>query len=292
MRPISGFSPMTGGCRPWKVHATGGSASNSTSKRCSPSVHGGSRSSDPINQLTRTVMTGSPPTVPCQVNRCAATVPFSITPTGVSRSLVATGHLVLRPLLRVELPSRLGTDHVDRLHEAMPEDLDHRALRGDLGRLAEQHHLAHDHVGRVVADVGELLGPHMANVAAQRRQHQREPLGDPAGIDPGAVQRRLALRGTRPGSRRRRECRPDRSSPPASRRSCPTPATGSRRGCWPSPANRRLRPHRARRCRRCCPLPSPRWGRDRTAHRRRGRPCPDCAPNTRRARARDARARP
>ena len=43
VRPISGCSPITGGCRPWNVHDTGGSASNSTSKRCSPSVHGGSR---------------------------------------------------------------------------------------------------------------------------------------------------------------------------------------------------------------------------------------------------------
>ena len=52
--------------------------------------------------------------------------------------------------------------------------------------------VAHDDLGRVVADVGELLGAHVADVAAQRRQHEREALGDAAGVDAGAVQRDAA----------------------------------------------------------------------------------------------------
>ncbi len=43
-----------------------------------------------MSQFTRTVITGSPSTRPSHVKRCAATVPSSSTPTGVSRGRVAT----------------------------------------------------------------------------------------------------------------------------------------------------------------------------------------------------------
>ena len=47
-------SSIDDGCRPWNVTSTGGSPSISTSKRSpsGPNVHGGSRCSWPMNQLT------------------------------------------------------------------------------------------------------------------------------------------------------------------------------------------------------------------------------------------------
>ena len=71
-----------------------------------------------MSQFTRTVITGSPSTRPSHVNRCAATVPASSTPTGVSRSCVRDRHLVGRALLGVERPTELGGDHVDRLRRS------------------------------------------------------------------------------------------------------------------------------------------------------------------------------
>ena len=114
------------------------------------------------------------------MNRCAATVPASSTPTGVSSGFVATAISCVARFSGVEREPELGRDHVDRLHEAVAEHLEHRARLRRLRVLAEQHDLAHDHLGRVVADVGELLGAHVADVAAQRRQREREPLGDAA----------------------------------------------------------------------------------------------------------------
>lgn len=55
-----------------------------------PNVHAGSRSASPVSQLVRTVITGSPSTAACQVNRCAATRPGSIVPMGDSTGRVAT----------------------------------------------------------------------------------------------------------------------------------------------------------------------------------------------------------
>ena len=77
-----------------------------------------------------------PFTVPCHVKRCAATVPFSITPTGVSMSRVATAISCCRALLGIELHPSSARDHVDRLHEAVAEHVDHRALGRGLGILA------------------------------------------------------------------------------------------------------------------------------------------------------------
>ncbi len=139
------------------------------------------------------MITTSPSTVASHVNRCAATVPASITPTGVSSGLVATAISCDARLSRSSAKPELGRDHVDRLHEAVAEHLEHRARLRRLRVLAEEHDLAHDHLGRVVADVGELLGAYVADVAAQRRQREREPFGDPAGIDAGAVQRHAGL---------------------------------------------------------------------------------------------------
>ena len=117
-------------------------------------------------------------------------------------------------------------------------------------------------LGRVVADVGELLGAHVADVAAQRRQHQREPLGDAAGIDAGAVQRRRCPRGTRPASAATPGV--SRGIDPADRRhdvlarlEQPDDVARARR----APASRRRRRRRARRSRRGCSSPSRRSGR-------------------------------
>ena len=108
--------------------------------------------------------TGSPRTVPCQVKRWAATVPDASTPTGVAIGAVADRHLVEGALLPVEA-NEPGREHVDRLLEASAEDAEHRAPGRELGRLAEEHHLADHRLGSVAADVGELLGAHVADDA-------------------------------------------------------------------------------------------------------------------------------
>ncbi len=63
------------GCHPWIVMVADGSPVISTSKRSpsAPKDQGGSRWSSPMNQLVRTVITGSPRTVACHVKACAAT---------------------------------------------------------------------------------------------------------------------------------------------------------------------------------------------------------------------------
>ena len=84
-----------------------------------------------------------------------------------------------------------------RLAEARAEHVGHDARARLLGLGAEQHHVADD-VGRVVrADVGELFRAHARDRRRHRRQHQREAFGDPAGMDAGAVQRRVAGRARR-----------------------------------------------------------------------------------------------
>ena len=76
--------------------------------------------------------------------------------------------------------------------------------------------------GAVGADVGELLGAHVRDRARQRRDHQREPLGDAARVDAGAVQRRRRPPRRRPPDRLAPWPGPGRTSRAASRRSCPT----------------------------------------------------------------------
>ena len=66
--------------------------------------------------------------------------------------------------------------------------LGHDALARLLGCLAEEHPVADDVGGAVGADVGELLGPHAGDGARQGRDHEREALGDAAGVDARAVQ--------------------------------------------------------------------------------------------------------
>ena len=78
-------------------------------------------------------------------------------------------HLVLRALLGIEREPELVRNHVDRLEKPVGHDLEHRALRGHFGRLAEQHHVTDHARRRVVADVGELLHAHVADVAAEAR---------------------------------------------------------------------------------------------------------------------------
>ena len=109
----------TGGCSPWNVHEQRRvGVELDLEPLPSPNVHGGSRCSSPISQFTRTVITGSPSTVPSHVNRCAATVPGSITPTGVSIGAVATAISWVVRLSASSVEAELGRDHVDRLHEA------------------------------------------------------------------------------------------------------------------------------------------------------------------------------
>ena len=104
-------------------------------------------------------------------------------------------HLVGGPQLGLDVEAHLVGDHEDRLAEPAAERVDHDAGAGLLGGLAEQHPVAH-HVGRAVgADVGELLRPHVGDRARQGRDHEREPLGDPPGVDPGAVQGHAGLLG-------------------------------------------------------------------------------------------------
>ena len=109
-------SSSDAGCRPWKLAASGGTASKATSKRSpsGPKVQAGSRWSVPMSQLTRTVTTGSPPTVPCQVMRWAATVPASSTPTGVSIGRVATAVSMVAGLSASSVqPSAWATRSID-----------------------------------------------------------------------------------------------------------------------------------------------------------------------------------
>jgi len=74
------------------VTFAGGSPLISISKRSppSPKLQAGSRCSSPISQFTRAVTTGAPRTVPCQVKRCAATLPGASVPTGDSIGALAT----------------------------------------------------------------------------------------------------------------------------------------------------------------------------------------------------------
>ena len=114
-------------------------------------------------------MTTVPSTMPCQVNRWAATVPGSMTPIGVSMGAVATAISWMVRIFGVDVDAQFVGHHVDRLAESVAQQRQHGAGRGLVRGLAEQHHVAH-HVGGVVgADVGELLGPHVADVPAEPR---------------------------------------------------------------------------------------------------------------------------
>ena len=97
-------------------------------------------------------------------------------------------HLVGRLQLGLDVEAHLVGDHEDRLAEAATEHVDHDAGAGLPGGLAEQHPVAHDVGGAVGADVGVLLRPHVGDRARKGRDHERESLRDPAGVDPRAVQ--------------------------------------------------------------------------------------------------------
>ncbi|MEZ5139358.1 MAG: hypothetical protein R2711_11500 [Acidimicrobiales bacterium] len=90
-------------------------------------------------------------------------------------------------LVGVERPAERVGDEVDRLAEAVAQQPEHRAGRRLLRRLAEQHDLAHHELRRVGAQVGELLGPDVADVAAEAREEHGDLLGDAARVDAGAV---------------------------------------------------------------------------------------------------------
>ena len=144
------------------------SASNSTSKRCSPSVHGGSRCPSPISQFDahghhRLAVDGSLPRESLRGDRALLD--------HADRRVDVAGrdrHLVLASVFSGSSvqPSSAATMSIDCM-KPWPSTSIIGLFAATSGVLAEQHHLAHDHVGRVVADVGELLGAHVADVAAQ-----------------------------------------------------------------------------------------------------------------------------
>ena len=103
------------------------------------------------------------------------------------------GDLLHRLELGIDVEPHLRHDHPYRGLEARGQQVDDRARHRLLGRHAEPHDVAH-HVGGVVgADVAELLRPHVRDRRGQRRDHQREPLGDAARVNTGAVQRASAF---------------------------------------------------------------------------------------------------
>ncbi len=190
IRPISGFSPTTGGCRPWndRLHRRRRRRTRPRSAARRASTAGrGSPTHQPVHahRHHRLAVDRALPREPLRGDRALldhadgrVDVDWSRPPSRASTSSPR----------RASSRARRTTMSIDCM-KPWPRIVDHRALRRGLRVLAEQHDLAHDHVGRVVADVGELLGAHVADVAAQRRQHQREPLGDAARVDAGAVQR-------------------------------------------------------------------------------------------------------
>ena len=91
------------------------------------------------------------------------------------------------PVITVRVNWFMG-DHVHRLAEAVAEQVDHRAGRRLLRRLAEQHDVADHRRCAVGPDVRELLGAHVGNRAGQCRDHQREAFGNATRVDAGAVQ--------------------------------------------------------------------------------------------------------
>ena len=185
-RPAS----IVSGCSFLNVVRQLGSPVTSTSKRSpsGPNAQAGSRCSSPMSQLTAAVITGSPSTRPSHRKRCAATVPGSIGPMGESIGAVATAiSWVVRSSGSRSKPSSSATMHTDWRNPA-PRASAMMLVARLLGRLAEQHPVADDVGCAVGADVGELLGPDVGDRPRQRRDHEREPLGDAAGVDAGAVQ--------------------------------------------------------------------------------------------------------
>ena len=85
------------------------------------------------------------------------------------------------------------SDHVDRLEESARHHLQHRALRRDVGRLAEEHDVANHARRRVVADVGELLHAHVGDVATERAEREGKAFGDATGVLTRSVQRDAAF---------------------------------------------------------------------------------------------------
>ena len=205
-----------------------------------------------MSQLTRAVITGSPSTSPSHRKRCAATRPGSITPIGESIGAVATAiSCVVRSSGSRSKPSSSATMWTD-CRKPWPRMSAIDARSRHLGLLAEQHHVADD-VGRVVgADVGELLGPHVRDRAGQRRDHRA---GSVSVMPPGwmPVPCSVALPAAHAASSSARRSRDrDRTSRPASRRSCPnagcaattsgSASNGRRRRSrrrWPAPRRRR-----------------------------------------------------
>ena len=176
-----------------------------------------------MSQFTRTVITGSPRTVPCQVKRCAATWPGAIGPIGESIGCVATAISCFVLLLGVEREAERVGDHVDRLQEAARRAAASIGLFAACSGVFPNSITSRPRPRRAVgADVGELLRAHVRDRARERRDHQREALGDAARVDAGAVQRRRRPCGRPPRGRRRSRSGTGRTSRAASRRSCPT----------------------------------------------------------------------
>ena len=167
-----------------------GSPVISTSK-CSPSGpkrQGGSRCSSPMSQLTAAVTTGLAVDQALPLEALGRHPARGDRPDGRVDGRGGHRHLVRGAQGGVEIEPELVGHHVHRLAEAAAQRLGHDALARLLGGLAEEHPVADDVGSAVGADVGELLGPHAGDGARQGRDHQREALGDPAGVDTRAVQ--------------------------------------------------------------------------------------------------------
>ena len=260
------------GCIPWKVSVHGGIALDRDLEALAlgPNVQAGSRCSSPMNQLTRSgddrlAVDGALPgeALGGDGARARARRPAcrSARWRRPSRGSCASRVEGRRPARR---PPCRSTGRSRR------PGSQHRALRRLLGRLAEQHDLAHDVSRRRRCGCRRTPRLGRADVPRERRQHQRDPLGDAAGVDAGAVQRDPPARQAA-STRRRRGCETGRTS-----RGVTTflPARGAGRlrprrrasGCR-GRSRRRWRAARRRRW-----WPSRRRARCRRARRRRARP--------------------
>ena len=70
-------------------------------------------------------------------------------------------------LVWLDIEAQSVGDHVDRLAETVAQHADHCALPGFLGRLAEEHDLAHDLRSAVASNIGPLFRADMSHVARE-----------------------------------------------------------------------------------------------------------------------------
>ena len=146
-----------------------------------------------MNQLTAAVTTGSPRTRPCQAKRWAATRPGGIVPIGESIGAVAIAiSWIARFSESRAKPSVSATMSIDCM-KPPPRNFSIGLFFATLGSLPKSIISWTTSRRSVGADVGELLGADVGDRAREAGDHEREALGDAAGMDAGAVERRAAL---------------------------------------------------------------------------------------------------